>query len=183
MNLDPALSLPLSWLIAGLMAIAGWHKLVNPGQFAVALKGYSLFPDIVLGRTSRGLGIAIGVLELGIAVALVWPVLAPAGPVAAAMLFGGYGLVMSAAILRGRAGIDCGCHFGARNDPLGWLQVWRNGALVVAALVVALPHSRVPNWLDSVSGALAGGVLVIIIYSARQVLSNAARIHLLKGDF
>ena len=177
MSIDPALSLPLAWFLAGLLVLAAAHKLSDKAGFAAALEGYALVPRAIIPL----LAVALAAVEAATAVALVVPALMVTGAMLAAALFSAYGLVMVAAILRGRGGIDCGCHFGKQPDPLGWPTVARNAALVGVGILVALPASRTASWADIVSGALAGGALLLILHSVRTVRVNRAWVRTLKG--
>lgn len=177
MSLDPALALPMAWFLAGLLALAAGHKLLRRDGFATTLEGYALVQQALL----RPVTAAIAALEVATALALVIPKTMQIGALLAATLFGGYALAMILAILRGRAGIDCGCHFGERPEPLGWSTVGRNLALIAATGAVALPPSRLAAWPDILSGAIAGAASILILISARTALANRAAIRGLKG--
>lgn len=179
--IDPALSVPLAWFLAGLLALAARDKLLRPREFAHAVQGYGLLPQGALQSAAPAIAAVLIAVELAAAILLVVPAYSFAGALAATFIFGVYAITMTLAILRGRAGIDCGCHFGVGEDALGWPLVARNAALIAMAGTIMLPPARETIWIDHVSGALAGGALILILHSARIVLATAKQIRALKG--
>ena len=179
--IDPALSIPLAWFLAGLLALAASDKLLRPREFENAVQGYDLLPHSIRHKAAPAIATLLIVAELAAAILLAVPGFSSAGALAAACIFGIYAFAMTLAILRGRSGVDCGCHFGAGEDALGWPLVVRNAALIAIAGVTAIPQARATVWIDHVSGALAGGALIIILHSARIALANARQIRALKG--
>ena len=165
MMVDPALSLPLAWFLGGILVFAAMHKLRHRAEFGMTLEGYAMVPRSLIPIAT----VLLALIELLAAAALVIPTMMQLGAAMAALLFAAYGLAMAAAIMRGRAGIDCGCTFGNRSDPLGWMTIVRNIALTAAAACVALPTSRAPAWPDIVSSAIAGGALLRCTYSTRNI--------------
>ena len=146
--IDPALSIPLAWFLAGLLALAARDKLLRPREFEVAVQGYDLLPHSIRHKAAPVIATLLIVAELAAAILLVVPGFSSAG---------------------------------AGEDALGWPLVVRNAALIAIAGVVAVPQVRATVWIDHVSGALAGGALIIILHSARIALANARQIRALKG--
>lgn len=179
--IDPALTLPFAWFLAGLLALAATDKLLRSREFENAVQGYDLLPQGVQQKALPAIAAVLIFAELLAAVFLVMPAFSLVGALAAAIIFGVYGIAMALAILRGRAGVDCGCHFGSGEDALGWPLVLRNAALIAIAALSAWPPSREASWIDHVSGAFAGAALVLILHSARIVLANARQIRAFKG--
>lgn len=181
--LDPAFTLPLAWFLAGLLALAASDKLMRPREFAHAVQGYRLLPRGIQQKAAPAIAVLLIVAELAAAILLVVQPFSFAGVLAAASIFGAYAFAMTLAILRGRAGVDCGCHFGAGEDALGWPLVVRNAVLIAIAGAIALPLTRETVWIDHVSSALAGGALILILHSARIALATARQIRALKGAY
>lgn len=177
MILDPALVLPLAWFLAATLAVAATHKVMRQREFMLALDGYGLTPR----KFGPAIAYMLATAEAVCAAMLVVPALSSAGAIFAATIFGGYGIVMIQAIVRGRSGIDCGCHFGSQPSGLGWALVFRNAALIGVAWLVALPMDRAVGWPDIVSGACAGLALLLIQESGRIVLANREWIRAIRG--
>jgi len=145
-------------------------KLRSPGPTRAALATFA-----VRARARTAVWTALIAVEagLGIAVAL-GSAAAAAGAAALCVVFAA---VLSAAILRGRAGEPCGC-FGARSR-VSWSAVARNAFL--AGAFVAVPW--LPDGLPSREGWLALGLALafaLILVLGAAVLALAREVGLLR---
>ena len=157
MTIDPAISFSFGIGLAALLVAGAAHKLRRPSAFFEILSNYRIAP----AQLSPAIGVLAIAAELAIAVGLLVPATRSIAACAGAGLFAAYGGAIAFNIARGRTAIDCGCSFGDGRE--GRLTPWllaRNGALAIAALVVALPISmRALGWLD-------GATIIIFIAGA-----------------
>jgi len=168
---DPAAVWILRLSLALLLGQAALHKLRQPRVFAAILRDYRVLPDSWVGAVAPG----IAAVEAALAAGLLLP------PTAGVAALGGGGLlaVYAAAIgwnlARGRRSIDCGCLGpGARQPLSGWL-VARNGLLVAACALAALPvEPRALGWLDAVTVAGGVGVLALLFPATNALAALAA---------
>ncbi len=173
MTLDAAASLALAWALAWVLLSAARHKLRQPRSFRRALDGYRLVPAPLVKATAGVLSLA----ELAAGIALLVPGTRAFGALAAAGLFTLYGIAIAWNLARGRRHIDCGCAGPGSRRELGEGLVLRNAALVLAALLAALPESPRPwLWLDGVT-ALAGAAVLVLLHAALDgVLARAPQL-------
>lgn len=172
--MDPVAHWILRAGLAALLATAAFHKARAPRVFLQAFRDYRLVPD-VLAPAAVAVVVA---LEAALALALSWP-----GPARLAALAGlgcgallaVYSAAIAANLARGRRFIDCGCLGPGAGQPLSaWLLV-RNGALVLASALVALPPAARPfGWVDAVSIAGGLGVASLLFYSTNLLAAQAA---------
>jgi hypothetical protein len=173
---DPILALIVRLGLALLFGAAAGHKLRDVGGFRSALERYELLPPV----WAVPAGAVLIAAEIGIAVGLLLPRVAPVAAAAAAALLALYAGAIAVNLARGRRDIDCGCGGPARRQPIsGWL-VARNAVLAAVALRAAWPVTpRSVTWIDAIT--VAAGVLAIaLLYVAADgLIANAAseRIH------
>lgn len=179
--IDPAFTLPLTWFLAGLLTLAASDKILRPREFANAVQGYAILPPDIQQKAMPAIALILILAEVLAAIFLVIPAFSLIGALSAIGIFAAYAFAMAFAILRGRTGVDCGCHFGSGKDALGWPLVVRNIVLIAIAAASALPLTRDAIWLDYISAAFAGGALILILHSARMVQATARHIRILKG--
>lgn len=180
MQIDPLIAIAVSWFLAGIFVLAAFHKLANQVQFNTTLRGYGLVPEAAISSVRRGLAVT----ELASAALLTagTGVLVPIGALAAAFLLALYAAVMTSALLRNRADIDCGCHFGAApsegaaSGSITWMLVIRNAVLVTLAGALLLPLSRPEHWLDILGGVAAAGLCWLLLQSAGHANLNQKKI-------
>jgi hypothetical protein len=158
-----------------LFAAAAAHKLRGRASFQSALAGYRLLPASWARPAAR----TMPWLELGLASALLY---SASAAWAGAALLATYAAAIAINLLRGRAGIDCGCGGPGGSRPLGLSLVVRN--LVLAALLLLSTAPVVARgWtaLDSFHLAVAT-LAAALLYTAIDVaLANASRQRLLWG--
>jgi uncharacterized membrane protein YphA (DoxX/SURF4 family) len=173
--MDPVFTWVLRAGLALLMSVAAVHKAQDLRAFTDTLRDYRVLPVAAVGIVAP----LIVLTEAGIAIGLLVPGLAPfaTAPFAAA-LCGGLLLVYSAAIAtnlaRGRRHIDCGCLGPRARQPIsGWLLA-RNGVLVAASLLAAVPvNGRALLWVDAIS--IGGGLAVVaLLFHSTNILTVQA---------
>jgi hypothetical protein len=149
------------------MAAAAFHKASKPRAFTASLRDYRVLPAVLVPVAAA----VVLALEVLLVVALLSPGSGPGYALACAALIAVYSLAIAVNLARGRRHIDCGCLGpAARQTISGWLLV-RNGALVAACLVAAIPATgRTIAWLDLVS--IAGGVAVVaLLFQSLQTMT------------
>ncbi len=174
MTIDPAISLSFGLSLAALLGAAAAHKIVSFSEFVGVVRNYRIAPN--------GLAAVIALVVIGVESALALGLLAPAfrsaAALGAAMLFAVYAGAIGFNLSRGNNAIDCGCSFGAAADRLGPALLFRNGALVAAALLTALPTSaREIGPFGYTSAALFVLTISILYLAAESARSNADRFH------
>ena len=124
--------------------LACWHKLLDPGAFAIDIATYQILPlDLV-----NPLAIVLPWVELASALLLVLGLRSRA----AALLVAGMMTMFTVAIVVAIAhGLDmsCGCFAsqGAAEDPISWRTILRDLSWLMLALYVVLLDRR-PLGLD-----------------------------------
>lgn len=171
-GLDPALQLLARALLSILFASAAAHKLRDVASFRSALEAYELVPTL----WTVPVGAVLIAAEIGVALGLWLPRVAPVAAVAAAALLALYAGAIAVNLARGRRDIDCGCAGPARRQPISRALVARNAVLAAVALASALPATaRALTWIDAVT-IIAGGALLALLYAAAEgLLANAPR--------
>lgn len=177
-TLDPAVRLTVHGVLSALFLWAAVHKLRDMPSFRTALANYELLPQ----RCVAPCAALLVATELGVAVTLWLPRLAAPAAVAAAGLLALYAGAIIVNLARGRRHIDCGCAGTARHQPLSSGLAARNAALVVVALVSALPAASRPlTWIDGATVAF-GTVTLIFLYAAVDgLMANAPQMAALSG--
>jgi hypothetical protein len=167
---DPAIHWILRAGLAALLATAAFHKAARPGVFLQTLRDYQVLPHAWVPAAVP----MIVALEASVAVTLLWPALAQTAAIACGVLLGVYSAAIATNLARGRRFIDCGClGKGARQPLSGWLLA-RNGALIFASALAALPMShRSLTWVDGFS--IVGGLCVLsLLFQATNGLAAQA---------
>jgi hypothetical protein len=112
--------------------------------------------------------VLIIVAETSATVATVVPGSRPYGLIALSVLLGTFSAAVAINIARGRTTISCAC-FGKSSKSLSPSLVWRNGALLVAAVFSAAASGADRAW--PTSGAAS---LVVLVAVAGWLLVEAA---------
>lgn len=172
MTLDPTLDWTLRLVLAGVLGSAALSKLHARAAFPGVVRNYRLLPE----RLVEPLAAALPFLELALALGLLVPMTAATAALATGALLLVFGGAMAINIRRGRRDIDCGCFMAALRQRLGWPLVMRNGALLSAALAVALlpTGARALLWLDAVTIVGATGALLLAYTSFSQMAGLVA---------
>jgi hypothetical protein len=156
-----------------LLARAAWHKVERFLETVGFAHGYGLVPEAWAAPIVRALTAA----EVAAILTLLVPATRPLGGLAAAGLFAGYGLLMAAALLRGRTQIECGC--GGAPQIVSGLTLARNAGLAGLAVAVAvLPAATVPPLGALV--AIAAALVLAAQYGVAERLA-AHRPHIGEG--
>lgn len=167
--IDPAFALGLRAALAFILIAAAAHKMGDPARFREVLLGYGLVPQGLM----RGAPLGIAFIELTIGIGLLIFPMSFVAAVSAGALLAAYGAVMALTILRGRAGLDCGC--GARNQPIGWPLVARNVVLMGIANFAATPATVFGlHWLTYGTAGFVAVVAAVTYASLDVLLANRA---------
>lgn len=140
----PVLALLAREYLAVVFLLACWHKLLDPGAFALDIATYQILPLAFV----NAMAIVLPWLELAAGLML----LAGLRTRAAAVLVSGMMLMFTIAITISVArGLDmsCGCFAsqGAAEDPISWRTILRDAGWLLLALYV-LFFDRRPLGLD-----------------------------------
>jgi peroxiredoxin/uncharacterized membrane protein YphA (DoxX/SURF4 family) len=154
-------------VLFGIFAVAGVAKLLDLKGSVTAAEDFGV-PDSL----ARPIGYVLPFAEIAIAIALI-PVAATRwSAVAGALLMAAFVTAMAINLARGKRP-DCHCFGKLHSAPIGWQTIARNGAIGIAALVVAIsgPGSSLATWLDNLDGQgqlLLGFLLVALVVLAWQ---------------
>lgn len=171
-TIDPAIATAVGFSIATLLAASAAHKVSSLRSFAGVVRSYEIAPAALAPAT----GAALAALEAVLALGLLTPFARGAAGIGAAALFAIYAAAIGVNLARGRASIDCGCSFGASADRLSSALLYRNGALVAAALLAAVPTSdRSLGAVDFVAVLLFALTATVLYLTAETLRSNAIR--------
>ena len=114
---------------AGLLAVAGAAKLLDPTMTAGALRvmGLPSAPELV--RIGAAAELVLGVAAVVVGGSVLWGLVA--------LSFAAFAAFVVAALMSSRPIGSCGC-FGRADTPPAWWHVVANGLLGLAALVYAV---------------------------------------------
>nr|WP_298249319.1 MauE/DoxX family redox-associated membrane protein [uncultured Halomonas sp.] len=178
MTLYPVFTLSLSVILAVILLSAAMHKLRAPQRFRRQLDDYALLPRGSLGVAAR----MMPAVEIALATLLLIPALRVVGALGTALLLSGYAGAITINLWRGRSDIDCGCSGPGMERPLSSALLWRNGLLVLMALLAALPTHSHPLGGFDLFLILACSLVGLMIYtSAEGLLANRPRLNALQG--
>lgn len=170
--LDPALQLTARLGLSLLFGSAAAHKLRDVARFHAAVDGYALLPPL----WSVPFGAGLVAAELGVAVGLCLPRVAPGAALIGTALLLMYAGAIGVNLVRGRRDIDCGCAGPARRQPLSAALVVRNALLAAAAVATVLPSGGRPwAWVDAVTVVAGVGAVALLYIATDGLLANAAR--------
>jgi hypothetical protein len=157
--------------LAALLATAAFHKASQPRAFAETLRDYRVLPDAFAPAAVAG----IVALEAGVAIALLLPGTSGRAALACGALLAAYSAAIALNLARGRRTLDCGCLGPRARQPIsGWLLA-RNGGLVLASALAALPaEARSLHWVDAVSIAGGAAVLALLFHATNALAAQAA---------
>jgi hypothetical protein len=150
---DPVIAYAALAVLTAIFWLGALHKLRDWSGFEAAVAGYRLLPTVL----HRPFALVFVVAELLAGGLLLWPAARAAGVAVALAVLAAATLGVAVNLLRGRAGIDCGCG-GLSRAPssLSWWMVSRNGLLAALALLAwpsraGGPSARDLAWLDGVT--------------------------------
>lgn len=172
MALPEVIGLALAGFLGWLFVVAGLHKLRSPAQFSELAAQYLPAPLRSVWRDA--LVYPVGILEVGIALALLAPQTRGIAAVIAAALLVAYALMMAWQLALGRRDLRCGCAGPASDVLVSPALVLRNLLTAGAALLLLLPLGPMA-W--SGAGILltlcTAGFLIGLYLGAEQLISNS----------
>ena len=149
-----------AYALAAVFVVAAASKLASPERTAAAFAALGL-------PGSRGLALAVPVVELAVAVTLV--VAPAAGGVAALAVLAAFSVVVARALVVGTAA-PCACFGRARSEPVSAVDLARNALLVILALAaLATDRPTRPSAGDLVVVAVAFVAGTVVLSLARRV--------------
>ena len=163
----------IAFFLALLFVRAALHKLGDRYRFQGILADYGLLPEGSLSVAS----FAIPVIELAAAVLLIMPAGRPVGAALAGTLLTGYAIAMAISLARGQTLMDCGC--GGAPEPISWMLVARNAALValIAPTATGLVAPAAPGLVQDATSLGMGTLLLLIWMTAEAMLANTRRMN------
>lgn len=147
----PALTGP-ALAIAGLLALAGAQKVLDPAMTVGALRALRLPASPLAVRVGAATELALGVVAIGFGGTVTWALVA--------VSYLAFAAFVVAALRRGTMIGSCGC-FGREDTPPHWSHVALNGALAGVALLLASRGDGAP--LDAVLDDPAPGAAVAVL--------------------
>ena len=120
----------LSYVIAGILAVSGVTKLVDPGNTLKFIKSMGLIPLVAI----LPLLSLVTALELQLAVLAAFRIHLHYTSFIVMLLFGGFFLISLGALVTGMR-IDCGCFGPLSFADVGWPMVVRNGVFWIFGII------------------------------------------------
>lgn len=165
-----ALVIGLCWFLACLFGQAALYKLR-------ALEFYRQLMRHYLGEPPLGgaIPLLLAAVEGTAALALLLPPARRCGLFAVAALLLAYALLMAVQLLRGRAGMQCGCAGPDSALGISWALVLRNGLCAgLAVLAAGYPAGALPASWGGLAGALlVAGVALLAYHTSELLIGNA----------
>lgn len=162
--------------LAGIFALALWHKLADPSRFAATIADYRLLPQALAWPAA----VAVIGAESAAAAMLLLELATPFAAALSAGLLATYLAAIVVNLLRGRTSIDCGCFgpAGAGRQNLSWWLVPRNALLIAVAILLAIADAgpRALGWLDYTSIAATVATTLILYLGGDQLIANQAQL-------
>jgi hypothetical protein len=179
MMLDPAIGLLMVAAVALLFASASAHKLRDLKKFDEIFSAYG-----VLGAVARWrLSWLVPVLELAVAVGLLFDVSRPYAATVGTVLLLAYAAAITVNLRRGRRDLACGCGGPDERRPIAPWMVWRN-VLVALILAAALaPWTARPlSFTDVITLTFGLLTLALIYLCVDQLMGYMQRAAQLRGS-
>lgn len=152
-------------ILFGIFAVAGVAKLLDLKGSVAAVEGFGV-PE----PFSRPIGYGLPIAEIAIAIAML-PIAATRWSAGAgALLMAVFVAAMAVNLAQGKRP-DCHCFGKLHSAPIGWQTITRNGAIGIAAVVIATagPGASLITWLDDLDGQ--GQFLLGLLLIALAVLA------------
>ena len=128
----PLLALICRLTLAIIFFYAGIEKIIDPGDFVLAIYNYQLLPD----GTINLLAIFLPWLEVLIAASLITGICIRGAALISALLFLTFATALTINLVRG-LDISCGC-FGASSGNISWLYLARDISLFCMSIFVLI---------------------------------------------
>jgi Methylamine utilisation protein MauE len=179
MTLDPAIGLLLVAAVALLFASASAHKLRDLRRFDEIFTAYGVLPALTRWHLSR----AIPLLELAVAVGLVFDGPRPYAIVVGIALLLLYATAIGINLKRGRRDLACGCGGPDERRPIAPWMVWRNILIALVLACALAPWTVRPlNVTDAVTVVFGLLTLALIYLCIDQMLGYLHRAAQLRGS-
>lgn len=170
LDVDPVFGLLATAALALLLAAASVAKLRDLTRFRGVLEAYAVLPSALVPLLAR----LLPVLEITLAIGLIWPVSRNGAAWGAGGLLFIYGAGIALNLARGRRDLDCGCEgFGRRHPIAGWMLV-RNASMIGLAVLAGAPatvRAIEPMDLLTIAGGLAA--LAFVYFAADELLGRS----------
>jgi len=165
---DPVVTGASRAALSVVFLVGGWQKLRDPVVFRGAVENYGLVPAALVPLVA----LVLPLVELLCGAFLLVPEASSLAALASLLLMLAVTGAVALSLLRGLAGIDCGCG-GLSSQPLTWSLVLRNAALIALAYVAMQADSgRVLGWLDFFLIAMTALALLGLYVFFNQLMSN-----------
>ncbi len=171
---DPLIEIALRLFLALLFAGAAWSKLASAEEFVGVVRNFRLLPEGLADVVAR----ALPIVELAIALALIWNVTSSYALFAAGALLVVFAVAVGINLLRGRSQIDCGCFRTGARQSLSWALVVRNLVLCGLAFGVAAATTpaaqagaRTASTME-VLVAVFAAVVAMVLYLAADLVGS-----------
>jgi hypothetical protein len=162
----PALTVP-ALVAAGLLALAGAQKLLDPTMTVGALRALHLPASPTLVRTGAAAELAIGVAAIAVGGGVIWWAVA-----ASYLLFAAF---VAAALRQGTMIGSCGC-FGREDTPPHWSHIALNIGLASVAIATGIRSPGSP--LEALADHPGTAVAVVALAALALYLLYAAFVEL-----
>ncbi|MFT6896136.1 MAG: hypothetical protein ACJA13_000533 [Paraglaciecola sp.] len=170
------LSLMLLGLLCTFWLASATHKFLYRARFTMTLNEYKWIPNI----NHRVLVTGLILVELGIALLLLFPVSQLfALALACAALLAYTGLIWLN-IIAGNRALDCGCLFSSEEQGLGYVLLWRNGGILLLHVFAVITLEPDSHPIDVFTGLLFGGVVLLLGIISQQLIRNQSHIKAIK---
>jgi methylamine utilization protein MauE len=179
MMLDPAVGLLLVATVALLFGAAGVHKLRDLQRFDEIFVAYGVVPAISRLHLSWG----VPVLELAVAVGLLFDASRLYASVVGIVLLLSYASAIYINLRRGRRDLACGCGGPSDRTPIAPWMVWRNSLIALVLVGALAPWGARPLGLTDAVTVVFGLLTVALIYLCiDQLMGNVQRAAHLRGS-
>jgi hypothetical protein len=178
MMLDPAVGLLVTVTMALLFGSASVHKLRDLNRFEEIFAAYGVLTFVSRWKLSW----VVPVLELAIAVGLVFDTTRMLAAVVGAALLLVYAAAIGVNLKRGRRDLACGC--GGPNDrsPIAPWMLGRNAALALLLGCAWVPWTSRPLvFTDAVTVVFGLATLALVYLSVDQMMSYLQRVARFRG--
>jgi uncharacterized membrane protein YphA (DoxX/SURF4 family) len=158
-----------------LFVTTGYHKLFNGDDLARTISEYRILPL----AWSRAVSRVLPVVELGVGIGLLIPILHTVAAAVACLLLFSYTTAIAVNVRRGRRDLDCGCAGPGQEQFVSGGLLIRNGVLCSLALVLVFsPVSHHPPMQTiGLSVALLATLLSVFLYHLfNQLLANQQKL-------
>jgi hypothetical protein len=177
--IDPAIAWTVSAALAAIFSASAIFKLIDLGEFRVAVENYRVIPERLAGAAA----IAIPLAEILGAVGLLNLRTRFASAAELALMLALFTAAIVVNLVRGRLYIDCGCFGPALRQPLSWWLPARNVALMALVAIVILPVGGRTITAIDVATVLFGAATMVVLYAAANyLLANAPRLSAFEAD-